>query len=242
MASLQTDSSSPLTYGEQIFTISDRSDTTISLLGAKNQQGQYLLTKFEVEEETLTSFSNYFEASIRFNTSYGHDVELKDDDAGAIRVWLLYMQAAKETAAKRLTPKGPRADGYIAKERKIDEATEDILFEREGVATTDITRIWHIIDTGDKYLFDGALLIGFFERWYNRNVDLETMQPDFARQLALPCYMFDYAHGFAQVTKWMAYNIAGHITEKRPPGFKWKHMHLCPPNFVGMSLAHSTPL
>ncbi|KAJ4299134.1 hypothetical protein N0V90_004378 [Kalmusia sp. IMI 367209] len=45
--------------------------------------------------------------------------------------------------------------------------------------------------------------------------------------------MFDYAEGFAAVTKWLAYNGVGHITEKRPRGFKWKHMHLCPPDFVG---------
>ncbi|KAF1951587.1 hypothetical protein CC80DRAFT_204343 [Byssothecium circinans] len=62
---------------------------------------------------------------------------------------------------------------------------------------------------------------------------MKNMNEDFARQLALPCYMFNHAHAFSQVTKWLAYNFAGHITEKRPQGFKWTHMHLSPPDFVG---------
>ncbi|KAF1848908.1 uncharacterized protein K460DRAFT_279288 [Cucurbitaria berberidis CBS 394.84] len=97
----------------------------------------------------------------------------------------------------------------------------------------DIDCIWHIINMGDKYLFDGEILQGFFKRWYAANNNLDQKGVDFARQLALPCYVFDHAQGFADVTKWLAYNAEGHITEKRPPGFKWKHLHLAPPEFVG---------
>jgi hypothetical protein len=34
------------------------------------------------------------------------------------------------------------------------------------------------------------------EEWYPKNVDLDNMTNDFARQLALSCYMFDHAVGF----------------------------------------------
>ncbi|KAF2133803.1 hypothetical protein P153DRAFT_274428, partial [Dothidotthia symphoricarpi CBS 119687] len=73
----------------------------------------------------------------------------------------------------------------------------------------------------------------FFDLWYKKNVHVGSLDDDLARQVALPCYMFDHASGFAEVTKWLAYNFAGHITEKRPKGFKWHHMRLAPPDFVG---------
>ncbi|KAF2634057.1 hypothetical protein P280DRAFT_414639 [Massarina eburnea CBS 473.64] len=90
-----------------------------------------------------------------------------------------------------------------------------------------------MINAGDKYQFDGTILIGFFENWFAANVNMGSMDADFARQLALPCYMFDHAKGFSDITKWLAYNFGGHITENRPAGFRWKHMHLSPPDFVG---------
>lgn len=107
------------------------------------------------------------------------------------------------------------------------------MFQTSPVADTDITRIWHMINAADKYLFDTSILCGFFDLWYAKNINLSTLQDDMARQVALPCYMFDHAVGFAEVTKWLAYNHKGHITEQRPNGFKWTHVRLAPPEFVG---------
>ncbi|KAF2280106.1 uncharacterized protein EI97DRAFT_368680 [Westerdykella ornata] len=107
----------------------------------------------------------------------------------------------------------------------------------------DITTIWHVINAGDKYLFSDDEELAdpareFFKLWYAQNVDLDSFTPDlatttFARQLALPCHFFDHPEAFAAITKWLAYNCVGHIQESVPVKFKFVHLHLCPPDFVG---------
>ncbi|KAL1610718.1 hypothetical protein SLS60_002388 [Paraconiothyrium brasiliense] len=214
------------------YTISASSDLTISVQGPKVDKGHRPIVRFQVEKIAVTSFSQYFENSLRFNTKFGHEVVLKDDDAGAMRVWLIYMHAAAMYAAKR--PQGEIQNETVnEKPKKIGAEDEESLFNSPGVADTDITRIWHIINAGDKYLFDVSLLCGFFKKWYAKHVNLANGDADLLRQLAFPCYMFDHAQGFSAVTKWLAYNFEGHITEKRPIGIKFKHMHLAPPDFVG---------
>ncbi|KAF2121316.1 hypothetical protein BDV96DRAFT_484412 [Lophiotrema nucula] len=93
--------------------------------------------------------------------------------------------------------------------------------------------MWHIVRTGDKFLFDGEILRDFFVKWYEKNVDMEELEEEEARTLALPCFVFDYVQGFAEITKWLVYNYPGHIKEKRPVHFNWEHQHLAPPDFVG---------
>jgi hypothetical protein len=161
-------------------------------------------------------------------------------------VWLIYLHAEKEEEEEEdpMNQQDKDDDGEKEGEVSNDATSEqngelekqDGLFESDGVHDTDITRIWHIINAGDKYLLLANILRSFFERWYAKNISMISMESDFARQLALPCYLFDHAQGFARVTEWLAYNFGGHITEKRPQGFKWKHMHLSPPDFVGKSI------
>jgi hypothetical protein len=161
-------------------------------------------------------------------------------------VWLIYLHAEKEEEEEEdpMNQQDKDDDGEKEGEVSNDATSEqngelekqDGLFESDGVHDTDITRIWHIINAGDKYLLPANILRSFFERWYAKNVSMISMESDFARQLALPCYLFDHAQGFARVTEWLAYNFGGHITEKRPQGLKWKHMHLSPPDFVGKSI------
>ncbi|KAJ4349332.1 uncharacterized protein N0V89_007946 [Didymosphaeria variabile] len=214
------------------YTLSASSDLTISVQGPKDNEGQRPIVRFKVEKSAVTCFSQYFENSLRFNTKFGHEVILKDDDAGAVRVWLIYMHAAATYATKQPQSK---MDSVCSngKPKKIAEVDGQRLFNSPGVADTNITRIWHIINAGDKYLFDVSLLCGFFEKWYAKHVNLARGDADLFRQLAFPCYMFDHAQGFSAVTNWLAYNFDGHITEKRPIGIKFKHMHLAPPDFVG---------
>lgn len=86
-----------------------------------------------------------------------------------------------------------------------------------------------------EYGFNDTLAGGvqdFFRKRYDANVDFTEIEDKYARQLALPCYFIDHAEGFAKVTVWLAHNHKGHITEDTPVKFKWKHMHLTPPDFV----------
>ena len=228
------------TYGRETVDISKRSDLTVAVLGSRNAIGQRRLVNFKVEEKALTTNSEYFTASLRFNKANGHDdIELKDDDLNAIHIWLIYMQAAKEKEDAEQEHDGQnhakrrRQDGYE------DRAAEQALFEHSVVKNANIDHIWHIINAADKYLLDASILRGFFDLWYKKNVHIGFLEDDLARQVALPCYMFDHAEGFAEVTKWLAYNHEGHITEKRPEGFKWNHVRLAPPDFVGTYTPHS---
>lgn len=208
-------------------------DITITVSSVMKARGPGSLIKFKADKEKLKKNSEYFAISLRFNDAHGpHPVELKDDDIGAMRVWLWYLHAMK---ARKEVAGDDKAVGENKVEDEEDTAEQDALFRHAGIHDTDIRRIWEIITTGDKYLFNASILRGFFKRWYSKNANEDAFirDPEFAREVALPCYMFDYAEGFAEVTKWLAYNNAGHIKEKRPAGFKWKHMHLCPPDFVG---------
>jgi hypothetical protein len=231
------------TIDEKTIVLSDSHDITICVLSVKNEDGQRSLTKFKVEKEKLKKHSEYFAASFRFNETQGtREVVLKDDDIGAVWVWLLYLHAENEedlVYQQDNDEDGEEEEAVLedeASERNEDAERQSDLFESDGVRDTDITRIWHIINAGDKYLLPAYILKPFFEKWYAKNVNPISMDSDLARQIALPCYVFDYALGFTAVTKWLAYEFVGHITEKRPQGFKWKHMHLSPPDFVGKSI------
>ena len=61
------------------------------------------------------------------------------------------------------------------------------------------------------------------QAWYeaNRIKKDEGKYFDFKdyQSLLFPCYSFDYAEGFQQATKYLAYRAVGHITEKKPDGF-----------------------
>ncbi|KAF1994875.1 hypothetical protein P154DRAFT_612660 [Amniculicola lignicola CBS 123094] len=79
----------------------------------------------------------------------------------------------------------------------------------------------------------GKPSVVIFKRWYQKYTGTQEMNGFLASTLALPCAFIDLAEGFGEVTKWLAYNNGDHIREQRPPGFKWKHLHMSPPDFVG---------
>ncbi|KAL5396767.1 hypothetical protein PMIN03_004089 [Paraphaeosphaeria minitans] len=110
----------------------------------------------------------------------------------------------------------------------VTEEDEGSLSNNLGVKDAEITRIWHVINVADKYHFDVLLLRGFFEKRCvtHFNLLIDSMDEDFARQLAFSCYIFDPAEGFSSVTKWFAYNFAGHTTEKTPSGIVQAHASL----------------
>ena len=67
-------------------------------MSTKNGNGQRRIAHFKVDPKSLTTNSEYFTASLRFNKANAHDgnIELKHDDLDAMHVWFIYMQAAKE--------------------------------------------------------------------------------------------------------------------------------------------------
>jgi hypothetical protein len=231
------------TIGGETIELSMHSDITLSVSSTKDESGKRRLVHFKLEAKALTTNSEYFSASLRFNSANGHQtLSLKDDNIDAMYIWLLYMQVAKENEAATDHDE-PQTH---AKRRRLDthhsqsHTSQESLFAHPIVKDTSIDTIWHIINAADKYLLDATILRGFFDRWYTKNVNIRFLDADLARQVALPCYMFDHASGFADVTKWLAYHHEGHITEKRPDGFKFEHMRLAPPDFVGRS--HSLSL
>ncbi|KAF2491001.1 hypothetical protein BU16DRAFT_442825, partial [Lophium mytilinum] len=95
-------------------------------------------------------------------------------------------------------------------------------------------QLWRIIEIGNNYgFYPNGHLKDFFAAWLARNVSFDALKLDIARELVLPCYLFNHAEGFAQVTKWLVYNHGGPMTERKPvvqirfrPGFAL-------PDFIG---------
>lgn len=167
--------------------------------------------KFNLARDKVVQMSSFFRGCLAFNSSNAHNGPvLHDDNIQALHIWFLCMHGVAY------------ADFDPSLKRNIS-----------------IETIWHVIHAADKYLFDkqlGWAGQNFFYDWYTEHVEKAKLDNDFASQLAFPCHFFDHAEGFAKVTKWLAYRHPGHITEKKPISFKWKHLHLCPPDFVGKSV------
>jgi hypothetical protein len=91
----------------------------------------------------------------------------------------------------------------------------------------DLTSIWEILAIAHKYELDpkSEHAKTWFQGWWAirrlRAFDFEDYQA-----LLFPCHTFDYAPGFACVTKYLANNATGHITEKRPTGIRYDHLRL----------------
>jgi len=166
--------------------------------------------KFAVSRSRLVEKSAYFRRCLSFNVTNGHGApNLQDDNILSMHIWLLCMHDVAY------------ADWPGSVKTRID-----------------IETIWHVVNAADKYLFEDELAKAgqnFFKQWYSDNVPRWSEGSDLvlAKSLAFPCHFFDHAEAFAEVTKWLAYNCPGHITENRPFAIKFKHMHLCPPDFVG---------
>ncbi|KAF2654408.1 hypothetical protein K491DRAFT_679674 [Lophiostoma macrostomum CBS 122681] len=208
MADTATDTK-PTKFQIPTVTIVPDSDLTILVLGPKDNNGKRTSTAFKVKSDVLKEKSQHFRSNIKFNKTGGFNhIRLEDDEIKAMRICFKLLHSTDE-----------------------EEAIPEVVIRNITIA-----EIWGLVVACDKCFFDDELeppLISLFEKWYDANVDMTKMHEDYARQLALPCVFFDHAEGFAAITKWLAYNCDGHISEKRPINLKWKHMHLCPPDFVG---------
>ncbi|KAH7115908.1 hypothetical protein B0J11DRAFT_593578 [Dendryphion nanum] len=206
------------------FVVSPDGDVVINVKAWKN--GLRTDVIIIADSATLKANSGYFERCLRFNSANGHGqhvITLEESHGRAMGIWVQYLHAGSDSS-KDVLWKNP----FIQRSATMDT-------------------LWHVICEGDKYNFGRKILDSFFERLYSKLVDGDTLDDapvqynatDLMRQLPLPCLIFNYAPGFAEVTRWLVYNSQGQILEKVPGWFKQTRFHLAPKDFVGpMNLAH----
>ncbi|KAL2075341.1 hypothetical protein VTL71DRAFT_284 [Oculimacula yallundae] len=107
----------------------------------------------------------------------------------------------------------------------------------ESFKTTTIETIWIAIEASRFYFFQLELLGPWFAEWLGvkGGKRLTNFSIDELRQLMYLCHEFDNAEGFAIVTRRLAYENEGHITELNPT--KFHHLHLQPRIISGLNAA-----
>lgn len=105
----------------------------------------------------------------------------------------------------------------------------------EKCYNVEIDDVWNAIQIGRKYLWSADHLITWFEKWLTHMggslEKLEAFDTEDLQQLLFPCHHLESAQGFATVTKRLAYEFCGHITERNPT--RYIHLHLRN-NIIGM--------
>ncbi|PYI02623.1 hypothetical protein BO78DRAFT_453536 [Aspergillus sclerotiicarbonarius CBS 121057] len=158
-------------------------------------------TIMKVERAKLTNASEYFQAMFRsaWTETQTQTITLEDDNIKAMELLL----------------------------RKIHGTMSTMTDKRVTVAEW-----WHLVMACDKYGIDPKTLSQLFGGWHEavKNRD-EYKKPflKFEMQVAFPCYAFDTAAAFQQVTKKLVYTSTGHIMESNPTNIR--EMHL-PPRVV----------
>ncbi|KAF2020206.1 hypothetical protein BU24DRAFT_448535 [Aaosphaeria arxii CBS 175.79] len=199
------------------FEISPDGDLEVKSIRKGDDQAIYTLKR-----ETMVAKSQYFKNLLRY-THLGDQsspgITLEDDDPEALNVWFRHLHAEGDAERKELQQPNQLSD-------------------------ISVRTIWHLACVGDKNNFDGEVLGDFFKKWYRHHVRLSNNNSNdgeefpynfvaYVKTLPFPCLVLDHAEGFAETTKWLAYNSIGHIREVRPPGFTSKYHHLSPKDFVG---------
>ncbi|KAF7174156.1 hypothetical protein CNMCM6106_008289 [Aspergillus hiratsukae] len=95
------------------------------------------------------------------------------------------------------------------------------------VQSISVEEVWHTIMAGDKYGFDFQRLKSWFVAWYKwmrtENGE-EKFFEEFGPQLLFPCYAFNYAVGFQDLTRFITYNESRHIIEINPTHHRQMHL------------------
>jgi hypothetical protein len=99
-----------------------------------------------------------------------------------------------------------------------------------------IEDVWEAIEVCGYRNFDIKRLNTWFEKWFS-STDLEELEIEDMCTLLYPCHEFNHAKGFAFLTKSLAYQMAGHITEINPTSHR--HLHL-EGNVIGESKLSSS--
>lgn len=78
--------------------------------------------------------------------------------------------------------------------------------------TLPFEEMWHLVAAIDYYGLDATTFNAWFAAWYDAH-NPQLLKP---RQLLFPTWRFDHAKGFARWTRYVAYEMKGHIAEANP--------------------------
>ncbi|RAK97295.1 uncharacterized protein BO80DRAFT_364335 [Aspergillus ibericus CBS 121593] len=154
-------------------------------------------TTMKVERAKLNSASEYFQAMFRrarWTESKSQTITLEDDNIKAME--LLF--------------------------RKIHGTMSSMTDKRVTVAEW-----WHLVMACDKYDIDPKSLGELFQGWHKASKVKEEYQKPllkFEAEVAFPCYAFDTAEAFKEVTKKLVYASTGHIVESNPTNIGQMHL------------------
>jgi hypothetical protein len=143
-----------------------------------------------------------------------------------------------DSANKHGQEEGENKEGMLVCLAHLHKLSDKRMAEL-GLHKISVTGIWHVLRMWNyqENAYDMKALQSWFNMWYAASLPpAEKLDMDTARNLALPCQIFDHAVGFARVTKYLAFNNVGHFRDRQPKGIKVKLGHLAPYDFVGMFL------
>ena len=95
----------------------------------------------------------------------------------------------------------------------------------EGVDNIETDGLWLMISICDQYQINHRLMKSWFVAWYKEKVTSidecgchsdDSNTSCVARSLLFPCYAFDHAEAFHEVTKHLVYSSKGHVYERNP--------------------------
>jgi hypothetical protein len=84
--------------------------------------------------------------------------------------------------------------------------------------------LWDIVQVTEKYHADRHSMSPWFKVWYEKNLKALQEREYFDNELIYPCFAFNHAEGFAEHTRSLAYNSAGHIEERNPTELRYIHL------------------
>ncbi|KAH3993315.1 hypothetical protein HBI81_125190 [Parastagonospora nodorum] len=190
----------------------EAADFAITVIGALEEDGSKHVTDIHISS-TIVKKSLFIQAFIE-KTKDKSEITLGDgkftedgyNKEGTL-VWLAHLQGLSQQRMKEL-----------------------------GLWEISLLGVWYAILYWDSHQDKKARenLGEWFDNWYRTSMSNVQLTIPIARALVYPYYLFDNAKGYAQVTKYLAYNHVGHVKERPPKGFKGgKHLHVGERQFVG---------
>jgi hypothetical protein len=136
----------------------------------------------------------------------------------------------------------PVYDAYFTRWAKPNQCTADFKVDTESALVgievvlralhktlldasyaIDIEAIWEVIEWCNDRQIDTEKLEDWFGTWWEKR-DKKALKIDHMRMLLTPAKIFDHAHAFAFLTRYLAYNMADHITEWNPTEYRSIHL------------------
>jgi hypothetical protein len=137
----------------------------------------------------------------------------------------------------------PVYDAFLKRWAKPNQSTVDFKVDKERAVvgievvlralhktlldssySIDTEAIWEVIEWCNDRQIETEKLEDWFTTWWEKK-DKKKLEIDEMRMLLTPAYTFDHAHAFAFLTRYLAYNMANHITEYNPSGYWSIHLN-----------------